>query len=472
MTYKRIYKKIIAFSIIFVMTLTIGASPVFGAVVPGQVSSWATQNVTKGSSYGILPPSFVGKNMTRPSTRQEFAQITVLLYEKIKGVSVKVPKSSPFVDTSNPSVLKAYSLGIVRGQGNGVFNPKGLITREQAATMLTRTYTKSTGNRLKATGAREFADDARISTYARPSIYYMVHKKFVQGKGNNRFTPKGKATSEELVTMAVRILDEVWANEEKLPEIDYAPGMKASTLKEAQNIILDARKGLIPEVSIEMSKSIYDQLLTSQFTQNKGIQNLHYIYDTKSNKLQVKLTYSNYTQILALTENPAAATLYATRMAKELNLALNDILKQQTSSDMGDYEKEKAIHDYMVTNYKFDTSVTVYDLEHPSQSVEGLILYNKGICQGYSEVFDLLMKKIGITSQMVWGQASGENHVWNMVKLSGEWYMVDVTWDDPVPDRGARVSYEYFNITGEQLSLTHSWNTEEYPQALGTQFGK
>ncbi len=472
MVYKQIYKKIIIFSIIFIMTLTFGISPVFGTVVTGQVSSWASQSVIKGSSYGILPPSFMGKNMTKPSTRLEFAQITVLLYEKIKGVSVKVPKSNPFVDTRDPSVLKAYSLGIVRGQGNGVFNPKGLLTREQAATMLTRTYTKATGNRLKATGASEFADDYRISTYARPSIYYMTHKKFVQGTGNNRFTPKGKTTSQELVTMTVRILDEVWANEEKTPEIDYAPGMKASTLKEAQDIILDARKSLIPEISIEMTKNMYDQLLTSQFTQNKGIQNLHYVYDSKNNKLQVKLTYSNYTQILALIENPSAATLYATRMAKELNLSLNDILKQQISSDMGDYEKEKAIHDYMVTNYKFDTSVTVYDLEHPSQSVEGLILYNKAICQGYSEVFDLLMKKIGIPSHMVWGQAAGENHVWNMVKLSGDWYMVDVTWDDPTPDQGSRVSYDYFNLTGEQLSLTHSWNKDQYPQALGTQFGK
>jgi transglutaminase-like putative cysteine protease len=299
----------------------------------------------------------------------------------------------------------------------------------------------------------------------------MVYKEFVMGTGNNKFTPKGKTTSEQLVTMAVRMLDEVWANEEKPPNIDYAPGMKANTLGEAQDIILDARKSLLPEIFIEMPRSIYDELLVSQFSQNRGIQKLHYFYDTKAKKLQVSISYSNYTQILALTENPAKATLYASRMAKELNLKLNDILKQEIRADMGDYEKEKALHDYMVRTYEFDTSITVYDLEHPSQSVEGPIYYNKGICQGYSEVFDLLMKKVGITSQMVWGQALGENHVWNMVKLSGEWYMVDVMWDDPVPDGGDRVSHEYFNLTGDQLALTHSWSLEQYPQALGTQFG-
>jgi transglutaminase-like putative cysteine protease len=471
MKLKQIYKKITAFSLVFVMVLTFGLAPTFGALAPGKVSNWATQSVSKGSTYGILPPAFAGKDMTKPSTRQEFAQITLLLYEKIKGVSVKVPKVNPFKDTNDISVLKAYSLGIVRGQGNGIFNPKGLLTREEAATMLTRAYTRSTGNRLKATGVGEFSDDSSISTYARPSIYYMVYKEFVMGTGNNKFTPKGKTTSEQLVTMAVRMLDEVWANEEKPPNIDYAPGMKANTLGEAQDIILDARKSLLPEIFIEMPRSIYDELLVSQFSQNRGIQKLHYFYDTKAKKLQVSISYSNYTQILALTENPAKATLYASRMAKELNLKLNDILKQEIRADMGDYEKEKALHDYMVRTYEFDTSITVYDLEHPSQSVEGPIYYNKGICQGYSEVFDLLMKKVGITSQMVWGQALGENHVWNMVKLSGEWYMVDVMWDDPVPDGGDRVSHEYFNLTGDQLALTHSWSLEQYPQALGTQFG-
>lgn len=471
MRLKEIYKEIGAFSLIFVMILTLALSPTFGALVPGKVSNWASQSVSKGATYGILPSAFAGKDMTRPATREEFAQITLLLYEKIKGVSVKAPNVNPFKDTNDISVLKAYSLGIVRGQGKGIFNPKGLLTREEAATMLTRAYTKSTGNRLKATGVGEFSDDSSISTYARPSIYYMVYKEFVMGTGNNKFTPKGKTTKEQLVTMAVRILDEVWANEEKPPNIDYAPGMKANTLNEAQDIILNARRDLLPEIFIEMPRSIYDELLVSQFSQNKGIQKLHYYYDTKAKELQVSISYSNYTQILALTENPTKATLYASRIAKELNLKLDDILKQEISADMGDYEKEKAVHDYMVRTYEFDTSVTVYDLEHPSQSVEGPIYYNKGICQGYSEVFDLLMKKLGITSQMVWGQALGENHVWNMVKLSGEWYMVDVMWDDPIPDRGDRVSYEYFNLTGDQLALTHSWNLDQYPQALGTQFG-
>ena len=34
------------------------------------------------------------------------------------------------------------------------------------------------------------------------------------------------------------------------------------------------------------------------------------------------------------------------------------------------------------------------------------------------------------------------NHAWNLIKLDGEWYQVDVTWDDPVWDRLGRVCHD------------------------------
>lgn len=464
---KKIYKTIAISTMIFVITLTYGVAPAFGMVMPGKTSKWASQNVSRASSYGILPPYFEGKDMTKPATRKEFAQITVLLYEKIKGVPVKPSTKNPFKDTNDPGVLKAYSLGIIKGQGDNIFNPSGLVNREQAATMLTRAYTKSTGNRLTATGVGEFYDDAGISLYARPSIYYMVYKEFIKGTGQNKFTPKGTATCEQVITMAIRMVDEVLGNRNKPPAVEYIPGIKVNTLKEAQDMILAARVNLSPEVTLESSKGIYEQLLSSPFTENTGIKTLRYYYDSGKKKLQVTITYSIYTEILALTDNPGTAYLYASSIAKDLNSKFNNILKEEILPGMGDYEKEKTIHDYMIKNYKFDTSVTVYDLEHPSQSVEGLLYYNKGICQAYAEVFDLFMKKMRVPSQMVWGKVSGEDHVWNMVKLSGQWSMVDVTWDDPVPDRGDRISYEYFNLTDEQLGLTHTWDKSKYPRALG-----
>lgn len=446
------FKRIATRSIVVLISISLGLSPAFGEIIPAKVSTWASTNINKGSIYEILPSSFAGEDMTISATRQEFAQITVLLYEKIKGTTVKASIKNPFIDTKNQGVLKAYSLGIVQGQGNGIFNPNGLLTREQAATMLTRAYTKATGNRLTAfPGVKLFSDNQSISTYARPSIHYMVNKKFVQGTGNNKFTPKGTASREQVLTMTIRMLDEIGSNK-------------------AQYIILEARKSLKPEIIIETKESVYKELLSSEFYQNKGIKELHYSFNKNESKLKVTIKYSVYAQILALTENPSKSSAYASNEAKELNISMNNILKEEISEDMSEYEKEQVIHDYMVKNYKYDTGVNANDYEHPSQSVKGLLYDKLGICQGYAETFDLFMKKIGINSQMVWGEALEEKHVWNMVELDGQWYMVDVTWDDPVPDREGVVSHEYFNVTEKKLGLTHKWNKEQYPKALGTQY--
>ena len=52
--------------------------------------------------------------------------------------------NNPFKDTQNVEVLKAYNLGITAGVSEVKFDPNALLNREQAATMLTRTYKKAT----------------------------------------------------------------------------------------------------------------------------------------------------------------------------------------------------------------------------------------------------------------------------------------------------------------------------------------
>jgi transglutaminase/protease-like cytokinesis protein 3 len=270
--------------------------------------------------------------------------------------------------------------------------------------------------------------------------------------------------------MAVRMLDEVNGEQVGEPGSEYIPGMRIDSVEVAQSVILEAKRSLLPSLSLEVPRRVYDELLTSSFAVDNGIKSVYYLYDAGNEALDVRMTYSVHTQIQALIQNPGSTSLYASQKAKELNLILSDILRDIIISDMNTFEKEKAVHDYMVRNYQYDTSVTVYDLEHPSQSVEGLLYYGKGICQGYAEMFDLMMQKMGISSRMVRGEYSGQKHVWNMVLLSGEWYMVDVTWNDPIPDQGVKVSHEYFNVTSEFLAKTHEWDRAAYPEATGTRY--
>ena len=36
------------------------------------------------------------------------------------------------------------------------------------------------------------------------------------------------------------------------------------------------------------------------------------------------------------------------------------------------------------------------------------------------------------------------NHIWNLIKIDGKWYHVDVTWDDPIMDKPGRVKHDNF----------------------------
>ena len=79
-------------------------------------------------------------------------------------------------------------------------------------------------------------------------------------------------------------------------------------------------------------------------------------------------------------------------------------------------------------------------------------MQNKAVCNGYAEAMALLMTCVGIENQIVTGTADNELHAWNQVCLDGNWYQVDATWDDPLPDRGVFAGHEYFNVTDEIMS--------------------
>ena len=61
------------------------------------------------------------------------------------------------------------------------------------------------------------------------------------------------------------------------------------------------------------------------------------------------------------------------------------------------------------------------------------------------------MTQLGIPCYMCEGYA-GEAHGWNIICLDGEYYNVDLTWDDADP---GEIRYNYFNKTDADYGFTH-----------------
>lgn len=128
---------------------------------------------------------------------------------------------------------------------------------------------------------------------------------------------------------------------------------------------------------------------------------------------------------------------------------------------MSDYEKVVYFHDYLISH-------TVYgfldaDMEEESYTAFGALTQGKAVCNGYAEAMELLLLCSNVESYMVVGSADGESHAWNIVKIDGEWYHVDATWDDPLPDMQEKILHVYLNVNDEIMEKTHVWKKEAYP---------
>lgn len=111
------------------------------------------------------------------------------------------------------------------------------------------------------------------------------------------------------------------------------------------------------------------------------------------------------------------------------------------------------LHDYICVNYEYDTTYKNYC---PNEMLRD----GRGVCQAYTELYGLLLEHFGIESYYVSSDAM--SHAWNVVKINGEWYHIDVTWDDPTPDRSGRAKHEYFLRSDKKITELnhHDWESD------------
>ncbi|WP_186438328.1 transglutaminase domain-containing protein [Cohnella terricola] len=140
-------------------------------------------------------------------------------------------------------------------------------------------------------------------------------------------------------------------------------------------------------------------------------------------------------------------------------------LKRILLPGMSDHQKEKVIHDWIVTNLSYDTRLI-------SHSAYDGLMEGSTVCQGYALLTYEMMRQAGIPVKIVEGTSRGQAHTWNLVQIGGKWYHIDTTWNDPVPDTAGKVYYNYYNLTDSQLRVDHKWKpSAEYPLAV-SDYGK
>ena len=123
-------------------------------------------------------------------------------------------------------------------------------------------------------------------------------------------------------------------------------------------------------------------------------------------------------------------------------------------------DKIRYVNNYLIDNTEYDLSAgtNVYN-------IYGTLIDRKAVCEGYARSVKYILDALDIPCIIACGigknsAGATESHAWNYVQVDGEWYALDVTWNDPVFKGGIgrltdEMRYEYFLNGGNKFFEDH-----------------
>ena len=146
----------------------------------------------------------------------------------------------------------------------------------------------------------------------------------------------------------------------------------------------------------------------------------------------------------------------------------------------GDYEKAKAIHEWVAENIWYDRD-KLYNRENRAISVISaveVLKYRRSVCEGYTNLTVALLRASGIPAKHITGYAIGisgnsstfynttsnaTNHAWTEAYVNGRWIIIDTTWDsNNIYEYGEfgtqrSIDRDYFDISIRDFSSNHKY---------------
>ena len=163
----------------------------------------------------------------------------------------------------------------------------------------------------------------------------------------------------------------------------------------------------------------------------------------------------------------------AEKAAMSLEETADKIVSLVRAEGGNEYSRLLKLYELLQKNIKYDhdelKAVSRGTSKNPvSHNAYGALIHKKAVCDGFSSAFALLAQKLGFECMMVVGRsayaaASFTEHAWNVIKIKRKYYHMDLTWDARKFDSFKEFSYEYFALTGEELSRDHSWDKKAVP---------
>ncbi|MBQ4530759.1 MAG: hypothetical protein IJA36_09160 [Lachnospiraceae bacterium] len=124
-----------------------------------------------------------------------------------------------------------------------------------------------------------------------------------------------------------------------------------------------------------------------------------------------------------------------------------EVIDKAKASGANDMTIELLLHDMIIEAVEYayvEGTATPSDAAY-AHSIVGVFDKMGVVCEGYSKAFQMLLSYAGIESIYAIGYGNGGGHAWNLVCLEGEWYNIDLTWDDVTKEKYDGVQYNFYN---------------------------
>lgn len=146
---------------------------------------------------------------------------------------------------------------------------------------------------------------------------------------------------------------------------------------------------------------------------------------------------------------------YKTTLKEEqaLDKKVKSALQGLDLEGASDYEKGKAIHDYIINRVSYDNTLK-------KASAYDAMISKSAVCEGYSMLAYRMFTEAGLKCRIISGTGNGGSHAWNIIKVKDKWYNIDLTWDDPISSDGKPMLVYDFFLKSTKDFKNHKRNAE------------
>lgn len=188
-------------------------------------------------------------------------------------------------------------------------------------------------------------------------------------------------------------------------------------------------KVMITKDSNSYTYNLYSQQTESfPLQQGNGAYKVTVLENTTGNKYKPL-----YSEVVDLTLNDSSSVYLSSVQNVKWNTSDAAIqkAKQLTAGKTTNQEKVKAIHDYIVSNVKYDYALANSVTTDYIPNIDKTLASKKGICYDYASLFAAMSRSVGIPTKLVMGNSSyvTQYHAWNEVLIDGKWVTIDTTVD-------------------------------------------